>query len=191
MAQYKTLRCVVNCVADSFVADLSRQFDVYVMRQLMEICARERQREIRIDLMAATTDPVATDGDDVPRSVTATIWGWAQGNVIARREQIDRRSESAAFVRNVDSEITLWRIAASRLRSFTDREYARLQTFPDTWVFHGSNKRHIHQQVGNAVPVQFAYRVAAFVADLHAAQSTGVPMRHHVRVQDSQMEFNL
>jgi DNA (cytosine-5)-methyltransferase 1 len=52
--------------------------------------------------------------------------------------------------------VLLWRIEASRIRAFTHREYARLQTFPDDWVFCGRNKRDIQQQIGNAVPVNFA-----------------------------------
>ena len=42
-----------------------------------------------------------------------------------------------------DTNLKLWRIRASRLRCFTDREYARLQTFPDTWVFHGEVDRKV------------------------------------------------
>jgi DNA (cytosine-5)-methyltransferase 1 len=46
------------------------------------------------------------------------------------------------------------------LRPFTPREYARLQTFPDDWFFHGANKRDIQLQIGNAVPVLFAKEIA-------------------------------
>lgn len=43
-------------------------------------------------------------------------------------------------------------------RPLTYREYARIQTFPDTWKFEGSltNK---YKQIGNAVPVNLAERV--------------------------------
>jgi len=40
-------------------------------------------------------------------------------------------------------------------RAISLREAAALQSFPDGYVFHGSNK-HIAQQIGNAVPVVFA-----------------------------------
>ena len=36
-----------------------------------------------------------------------------------------------------------WRIKASKLRSFTAREYARIQAFPDDWVFYVNNKREL------------------------------------------------
>jgi DNA (cytosine-5)-methyltransferase 1 len=44
-------------------------------------------------------------------------------------------------------------------RPFTTREYARIQTFPDDWVFEGSMSE-IYRQIGNAVPVNLAYAVA-------------------------------
>jgi len=40
-------------------------------------------------------------------------------------------------------------------RPFTVREYARIQTFPDDWVFHGSISQQ-YKQIGNAVPVNLA-----------------------------------
>ena len=43
-------------------------------------------------------------------------------------------------------------------RPFTVREYARIQTFPDTWRFAGSLTSQ-YKQIGNAVPVNLAYAV--------------------------------
>ena len=40
-------------------------------------------------------------------------------------------------------------------RPLTTREYARIQTFPDDWIFKGSANQ-IYKQIGNAVPVNFA-----------------------------------
>lgn len=40
-------------------------------------------------------------------------------------------------------------------RPFTVREYARIQTFPDTWNFEGSMHSQ-YKQIGNAVPVNLA-----------------------------------
>ena len=37
------------------------------------------------------------------------------------------------------------------------REYARIQTFPDEWIFKG-NLSEQYKQIGNAVPVNLAYR---------------------------------
>ena len=43
-------------------------------------------------------------------------------------------------------------------RPFTVREYARIQTFPDDWVFCGSVGTQ-YKQIGNAVPVNLAYHM--------------------------------
>lgn len=40
-------------------------------------------------------------------------------------------------------------------RPLTVREYARIQTFPDTWDFAGSLSSQ-YKQIGNAVPVNLA-----------------------------------
>jgi len=50
------------------------------------------------------------------------------------------------------------------LRYFTARETARIQTFPDGYVFHGSWSETM-RQLGNAVPVCLARVVAASVAE--------------------------
>lgn len=44
-------------------------------------------------------------------------------------------------------------------RPLTVREYARIQTFPDDWVFSGSLTAQ-YKQIGNAVPINLAYAVA-------------------------------
>lgn len=119
--------------------------------------------------------PIRSLNDPFPAIDTATIWGWAQGHVTAERKSKDRIN--GQYIRNANTDLKLWRISASRLRSFTDREYARLQTFPDSWLFCGGNKRHTHQQIGNAVPVQFAFRIGKFIKALEQAQVTGKPMR--------------
>ena len=59
------------------------------------------------------------------------------------------------------------------VRYFTVREAARLQTFPDDYVFCGSWTESM-RQLGNAVPVQLAERVARSVFDaLHRSRSDG------------------
>lgn len=47
----------------------------------------------------------------------------------------------------------------SQNRALTCRELARIQTFPDSYRFHG-NTIQIQQQIGNAVPPKLAYAVA-------------------------------
>lgn len=49
-------------------------------------------------------------------------------------------------------------------RPLTIREYARIQSFPDTWQFCGSLTEQ-YRQIGNAVPVELARRVGLTVID--------------------------
>ena len=43
-------------------------------------------------------------------------------------------------------------------RPLTTREYARIQSFPDEWIFCGKINS-VYKQIGNAVPVEFAYNI--------------------------------
>ncbi|MEX2622581.1 MAG: DNA (cytosine-5-)-methyltransferase [Acidimicrobiia bacterium] len=113
---------------------------------------------VRFSRTASDGNPIRSFDAPFPAVDTATIWGWAQGGVQAARFSKDRKN--GKHIRNPDANVTLWRVTASRLRAFTHREYARLQTFPDEWEFIGGNKRDVHLQIGNAVPVEFARRLA-------------------------------
>ena len=49
-------------------------------------------------------------------------------------------------------------------RPFTTREYARIQSFPDEWMFSGSMSQ-IYKQLGNAVPVKLGKAVGLSIVD--------------------------
>jgi DNA (cytosine-5)-methyltransferase 1 len=116
---------------------------------------------VRLSRTASEGNPIRDFDSPFPAIDTATVWGWAIGNVIAERINKDRNN--AMYVRNPDSNAKLWRINASKIRAFTAREYARIQTFPDDWIFSGNNKRDYQLQIGNAVPVIFAQKIASRV----------------------------
>ncbi|WP_435524602.1 DNA cytosine methyltransferase [Chryseobacterium indoltheticum] len=65
-------------------------------------------------------------------------------------------------------------------RSFTVREAARVQTFPDNYYFCGGRTQQFHQ-VGNAVPPYLAYQIAEVVAEIFDQ----IPMQNNeeIRVQ--------
>ncbi|XKH01609.1 DNA cytosine methyltransferase [Marinobacter nauticus] len=66
------------------------------------------------------------------------------------------------------------------VRYFTVRESARLQTFPDGYMFHGSWTETM-RQLGNAVPVALGRTVAASVAEGLAEARIGKLMSEKVR----------
>ena len=118
---------------------------------------------VRLSRTASEGNPIRDFDAPFPAIDTATVWGWAIGNVAAERITKDRCN--SMYVRNPKSTAKLWRIKASKIRPFTAREYARLQTFPDDWVFYGKNKRELQLQIGNAVPVVFAQKIALQVRE--------------------------
>lgn len=65
-------------------------------------------------------------------------------------------------------------------RPFTVREYARIQTFPDTWVFEGSVSAQ-YRQIGNAVPVNLAFHMGEAIVG--ALNSQNRPISYPQRDQ--------
>jgi len=58
-------------------------------------------------------------------------------------------------------------------RPLTVREYARIQTFPDEWIFSGSLSSQ-YKQIGNAVPVNLAFAMGkSLIALLNSIESKG------------------
>ncbi|WP_414695022.1 DNA cytosine methyltransferase [Phenylobacterium sp.] len=68
--------------------------------------------------------------------------------------------------------------ADGSVRYFTARESARLQTFPDGYIFHGAWSE-VMRQLGNAVPVLLGQVVASSVAQSLAASQMAPSPRPH------------
>jgi DNA (cytosine-5)-methyltransferase 1 len=113
---------------------------------------------VRLSRTASDGNPIRDFDKPFQAIDTGTIWGWGAGEITAERHIIDR--ENSKNVRNKNSKQPLWRIEADCLRRFSNRELARLQTFPDDWEFIGIAANDIQKQIGNAVPVEFSRRIA-------------------------------
>ncbi len=70
------------------------------------------------------------------------------------------------------------------LRYFTIRESARIQTFPDGYVFHGSWTETM-RQLGNAVPVMLGHLVASSVAEKLIVAELGAIARQRASLRDT------
>lgn len=67
----------------------------------------------------------------------------------------------------------------SETRPLTVREYARIQTFPDSWKFAGSTGAQ-YKQIGNAVPVNLAYHIGRCLIAM---------LSGHYDIEDSEVEI--
>jgi len=61
-------------------------------------------------------------------------------------------------------QIQTCRCHPSQTRPLTVREYARIQTFPDNWIFAGGKNKKYHQ-IGNAVPVNLAEAISKSIRE--------------------------
>ncbi|SDA62613.1 DNA (cytosine-5)-methyltransferase 1 [Butyrivibrio sp. INlla18] len=95
---------------------------------------------------------------DVAKDYMKSCWFMEGGRTgILRRLSLD---EPALTVLTSPSQKQTERCHPLEARPFTIRENARCQSFPDDWEFCGSIMSQ-YKQVGNAVPVNLAYEVAA------------------------------
>lgn len=86
---------------------------------------------------------------------------------IARRLSMD---EACLTLTTSPCQKQTERCHPTETRPFNIREYARIQSFPDEFVFCGS-KAQIYKQIGNAVPILLATEVAKRVAKLFIKRS--------------------
>lgn len=94
--------------------------------------------------------------EELAKDYMKSTWDMAGGRTgILRRLSLD---EPSLTVLTSPSQKQTERCHPLEARPFTIRENARIQSFPDDWVFKGSISNQ-YKQVGNAVPVNLAYEV--------------------------------
>lgn len=100
--------------------------------------------------------------EDVAREYMGKSWTSAGGRRgIARRMAWD---EPCLTLLTSPAQKQTERCHPDQTRPFTVREYARIQSFPDSWVFKGSLASQ-YRQIGNAVPVELARRLGKSIVE--------------------------
>lgn len=97
---------------------------------------------------------------DLPKDIAKEYMG-ASWNSGGGRTGMARRlswNEPSLTLTTSPSQKQTERCHPEETRPFTTREYARIQSFPDTWKFEGG-VGSVYKQIGNAVAVNFAKEV--------------------------------
>jgi len=97
---------------------------------------------------------------DLPEEIAKEYMGKSYYSGGGRRGMARRISwdEPCLTLTTSPSQKQTERCHPDETRPFTVREYARIQSFPDTWEFFGKLTEQ-YKQIGNAVPVELAKRV--------------------------------
>lgn len=97
---------------------------------------------------------------DLPEDVAKEYMGKSYYSGGGRRGMARRISwdEPCLTLTTSPSQKQTERCHPDETRPFTIREYARIQSFPDDWVFEGAMTDQ-YKQIGNAVPVELAHRI--------------------------------
>lgn len=94
--------------------------------------------------------------EEIAKPYMKSCWDMGGGRTgILRRMSLD---EPSLTVLTSPSQKQTERCHPLENRPFTVRENARIQTFPDDWIFSGSVAQQ-YKQIGNAVPVNLAYEI--------------------------------
>lgn len=97
---------------------------------------------------------------DLPEEVAKKYMGKSYFSGGGRRGMARRISwdEPCLTLTTSPSQKQTERCHPDETRPFTVREYARIQSFPDDWIFMGAIGEQ-YKQIGNAVPVELARRI--------------------------------
>jgi len=107
--------------------------------------------------------------DDVQRTYMKKSYHLSGGKTgMARRLSFD---EPSLTLTCSPAQKQTERCHPSETRPLTVREYARIQSFPDSWAFSGSLSAQ-YKQIGNAVPVNLAFYVGRAITAMLTKQTT-------------------
>lgn len=97
---------------------------------------------------------------DLPEDIAKKYMGKSYYSGGGRRGMARRISwnEPCLTLTTSPSQKQTERCHPDETRPFTVREYARIQSFPDDWIFKGTISEQ-YKQIGNAVPVELARRI--------------------------------
>ncbi|MDE5594305.1 MAG: DNA (cytosine-5-)-methyltransferase [Muribaculaceae bacterium] len=132
----------------------------------------EKKRKI-LDLI-----PQGGDWRDLPEDIAKEYMGgsWYLGGGktgMARRLALD---EPSLTLTCSPAQKQTERCHPTLTRPLSIREYARIQTFPDNWIFQGTMNAQ-YKQIGNAVPVNLAWAIGRAIIRLLNDIETVHPLR--------------
>jgi DNA (cytosine-5)-methyltransferase 1 len=120
---------------------------------------------VTIETMSEAIGDLPIDYDEKIPNHTGSICKVKVKNHLGNRKTYWDKPSPAIMGRGSGSGGPLIHPHPSGLRRLSCRECARIQTFPDDFVFEGSNSS-VYRQIGNAVPVKMAYYLGLWLNDL-------------------------
>lgn len=126
-------------------------------------CASYQEKKAKVLAMV----PPGGDWRDLPDAIAKEYMGKSYYNSGGRTTYAKRLSwdEPCLTILCTPSQMQTERCHPDETRPLSIRESARIQTFPDDWIFEGSIAAQ-YKQIGNAVPVELAYRLADSVVQV-------------------------
>jgi len=162
-----------------------------LMRQASDVVRQHEAAELsQLDRAAATTLEEGQNWKDMPKDVLPPRFSKIRSydaTTLLRRLRSDRPAYTVTTKFNEATTGAF--IHPTQARTLTLREAARLQAFPDNFIFEGSASQ-IRQQIGNAVPPLLAACIAEAILPgvVRDAFGVSVPLTRDVLTIDRVLE---